>query len=280
MKTFTITLLAASFICAQAIGQSPNLVKPRDFNVPEVLGKQSAKFKQILDQGDLKEFYALVQPFFDKMNKLDRSSITREELTDQLWSFYFICATPLYKVDVNTGDSWPYDDNDDLSAKSGVASFIYTVNMEEASKITGIPERQLKKLGVVYFSSIIKTLRDGYLHGFNEKVDKLIEQAFDTFKDDPHQVQNNQSNISIQQTRNNLIQFFMPTLEEEFVEMLVNYYPSHANEVIKYIKLAGYQDDEISKLIDRTVGRTSKTEYLYKGKIGREHDKRVEGKKK
>ena len=138
----------------------------------------------------------------------------------------------------------------------------------------------MKKLGAVYFSSIIKTLRDGYVHGFNEKVDKLIEQAFVTFKDDFHQVQNNQSNISIQQSRNNLIEFFIPTLEEEFVEMLVKYYPSHANEVIKYIKLAGYQDDEISKLIDRTVGRTSKTEYLYKGRIGREHDKRVQGKKK
>ncbi|MEI3558134.1 hypothetical protein [Akkermansia massiliensis] len=280
MKTLNIILLAASFICAQAMGQpshylDKDLAKPRDFNVPEDLGKQSAKFKQTLDQGDLKGFYALVRPFFDGMNKLDRSAITREELIDQLWSFYFICGAPLYKVDVTTGDSWPYDDNDDLSAKSGVASFIYTVNIEEASNITGIPERQLKKLGAVYFSSIIKTLRDGYVHGFNEKVDKLIEQAFVTFKDDFHQVQNNQSNISIQQSRNNMIEFFIPTLEEEFVEMLVKYYPSHANEVIKYIKLAGYQDDEISKLIDRTVGRTSKTEYLYKGKIGREHDKRV-----
>lgn len=285
MKTLTLLLLAASFICAQAMVQPPqfdkNLAKPKDFDVPEALGKQSAKFKQTLGQGHLKEFYSLVQPFFDEMNKLDRTSITGEELTDQLWSFYFICAAPLYEVDVNTGDSWPYDDNDDLSAKYGVASFIYTVNMEEASKITGIPERQLKKLGAVYFSSIIKTLRDGYVHGFNEKVDELIERAFDTFKDDPHQVQNNQSNISILQSRNNQIeQILNGILEEEFVEMLVNYYPSHANEVIKYIKLAGYQDDEISKLIDRTVGRTSKTEYLYKGKIGREHDKRVEGKKK
>ena len=135
MKTLTITLLAASFICAQAMGQplqfDKDLAKPRDFNVPEDLGRQSAKFKRTLDQGDLKGFYALVRPFFSEMNKLDKSSITKEELTDQLWSFYFICGAPLYVVDVNTGDSWPYEDNDDLSAKSGVASFIYTVNIEE-----------------------------------------------------------------------------------------------------------------------------------------------------
>ncbi len=285
MKTLTITLLATSFICAQAMGQplqfDKDLAKPRDFNVPEDLGRQSAKFKQTLDQGDLKGFYALVRPFFNEMNKLDRSAITREELIDRLWSFYFICAAPLYEVDVNTGDPWPYDNNDDLSSKSGVARFIYTTNMEEASDITGIPERQLKKLGAVYFSYAIKTLRDSYVHGFNEKEDKLVEQAFVTFKDDFHQVQNNQSKISIQSGRNNKIEHILNRiLEEEFVEMLVNYYPSHANEVIKYIKLAGYQDDEISKLIDRTVGRTSKTEYLYKGKIGREHDQRVKDKKK
>lgn len=285
MKTLTITLFAVSFICAQAMEQplqfDKDLAKPRDFNVPEDLGRQSAKFKQAIDQGDLKGFYALVRPFFNEMNKLDRSKITREELIDQLWSFYFICTAPLYKVDVNTGDSWPYDNNDDLSAKYGVASFIYTINMEEASDITGIPERQLKRLGSVYFSYAVKTLRDGYVHGFNEKVDKLFGQAFVTFKDDPHQVQNNQTKISILQSRNNQIeQILNGILEEEFVEMLVTYYPSHANEVIKYIKLAGYQDDEISKLIDRTVGRTSTTEYLYKGKIGREHDQRVKDKKK
>lgn len=284
MKTLTIILLAASFICVQTMGLplkfDKSLAKPKDFNVPEALGRLSGKFKQTLDQGDLNKFYALVQPFFDAMNKLDRSTITREELTDQLWSFYFICGAPLYKVDVNTGDAWPYGANDDLSAKYGVAGFIYTINMEEASNVTGIPERQLKKLGAVYFSSIIKTLRDGYVPGFNEKVDELIEQAFVTFKDDPNQVQNNQSNISILQSRNNQIeQILNGILEEEFVEMLVKYYPSHVNEVIKYIRLAGYEDDEILKLIDRTVGHTSKTEYLYKGKIGRDHDKRVEGKK-
>lgn len=282
MNKLPIILLAVSFICTQAVGQhkqfDKNLITPRECDFSETLGKQSGELKKILDRSDLKAFYAQVQPLFDWINKSDRSSITKEELTDRIWSFYLICGAPLYAVDWKSGDPWPYGSNDeDIAAKYGIAGYITILNLDVASKNTGIPEKQLKKLGAVYFSAIIKTLRDAYVPGFKEKVDELIQQAFKTFPDDFHQVQNNQSKISILQSRNNAIQFFVPKLEGDFIEMLVKYYPDHANEVIKYIKLAGYKDGEISELFDRTVGRTPKTEYLYKGKIGKEHDKRVKG---
>ena len=40
-------------------------------------------------------------------------------------------------------------------------------------------------------------------------------------------------------------------LEPAFVEMLVRFYPGQAGEVVKYLKKAGYADQEIGDLIDR-----------------------------
>ncbi len=64
-------------------------------------------------------------------------------------------------------------------------------------------------------------------------------------------------------------------LEPAFVEMLVRFYPGQAGEVVKYLKKAGYADQEIGDLIDRTVGRDGKTEFLYKGGRGRQHDRKI-----
>ena len=59
------------------------------------------------------------------------------------------------------------------------------------------------------------------------------------------------------------------------MEMLVRFYPGQAGEVVKYLKKAGYADQEIGDLIDRTVGRDGKTEFLYKGGWGRQHDRKI-----
>ena len=65
--------------------------------------------------------------------------------------------------------------------------------------------------------------------------------------------------------RNNAAKMRTDSLEKTFLNLLVEYFPGNAALVRKYIKLAGYSDKEIPNLIDRTVGRESKTEFLYKG---------------
>lgn len=50
-----------------------------------------------------------------------------------------------------------------------------------------------------------------------------------------------------------------------FVEMLVNLFPGQSGAVKNYLRMAGYADKEIPDLINRTVGRTPATEFLYKG---------------
>lgn len=64
-------------------------------------------------------------------------------------------------------------------------------------------------------------------------------------------------------------------LENDFVDMLVEFFPGKGGEVKKYIRMAGYGEDEISGLIDRTVGRDSRTEFLYKGRKESRDRKRI-----
>lgn len=76
--------------------------------------------------------------------------------------------------------------------------------------------------------------------------------------------------------RNDSCRFYLEKrLEPAFVEMLVRFYPGQAGEVIKYLKKAGYADKEIGDIIDRTVGRDGRTEFLYKGDRARKHDKKT-----
>ena len=72
--------------------------------------------------------------------------------------------------------------------------------------------------------------------------------------------------MGILERRNRDIPHIVKGMEKDFVEILVNYFPGKKGEVVKYIRMAGYRNDEINSLIDRTVGRDGKTEFLYKGR--------------
>lgn len=57
----------------------------------------------------------------------------------------------------------------------------------------------------------------------------------------------------------------LPRMEKHYMVMLVRFYPGKAAEIKKRIKEAGYTNQEMYDLIDRTVGRDAETEFLYKG---------------
>lgn len=54
-------------------------------------------------------------------------------------------------------------------------------------------------------------------------------------------------------------------LEEGLIRILVGYFPGRTAEARQYIRMAGYEDREINSLVDRTLGRTRETEFLYRG---------------
>ena len=66
-------------------------------------------------------------------------------------------------------------------------------------------------------------------------------------------------------SRSNNAQFAIKSKERGFIRELMTCFPTKAQEVKKYLRLAGYRDKDIPALLDRTVGRVPKAAYLYKG---------------
>lgn len=80
------------------------------------------------------------------------------------------------------------------------------------------------------------------------------------------QLRETELRIGLMERRNRTIPNLIESMEKDFLKMLVNYFPGKKGEVITYIRMAGYKNNEINRLVDRTVGRDSKTEFLYKGR--------------
>ena len=87
------------------------------------------------------------------------------------------------------------------------------------------------------------------------------------------------NNLVTFSSRNQMLDtYVVRIMEKRFILMLVKYFPDQAGEVVKYIRKAGYGDGEVLDLIDRTAGYNSNTAYLYQGKNGEEHRKKLQQK--
>lgn len=253
-----------------------SIVQPVEGQFSKKMGERASELQRILDQGSLADFYKSGQRVLKELDAIPRDRLTPGDWNDFMWCFYLICGAPLYEVDYLSATPWPYSNDNDLMVKMSAASFIAIFDVTRMSAITGIHQKYLKKLNSLYLLSIIKSAKPYCNIDLNTRIKKLREKELDALKDNFDEARMRLNNITIVTRRHALARDLLALmLEEQFVEILIKYFPENANEVLKYIKMAGYQGTEISDLIDRTVGRNGKTEYLYKGRIGQEHKKKM-----
>lgn len=81
------------------------------------------------------------------------------------------------------------------------------------------------------------------------------------------------------ETRNEVFKDEVRDLEKSFMELFVSVFPGDYASIQEVILDAGYSKEDIPNLIDRTVGRDSKTDFLYKGKHRQKHDRFYKKKK-
>ena len=220
-------------------------------------------------------------------------TMTREEACDMLWSLYPIGGAPMYEApDYDSVQPWPYKDerNNDIAAKSGVISALSIMDTKQMSRNLDIHEQRLKHLHAAYAAAIIKRLKSLHLPDFGKKETALKDEIIRSHPANPdgNVVGTHPSdysnllrigNLNYFSMRNSLYHSYVSGfMEKIFVPMLVKYFPDQAGEVVKYIRKAGYEDGEVLDLIDRTAGYNSNTAYLYQGKSGEEHRKKLQQK--
>ena len=300
-KTVNHVLHIIIFIClgwslSSAEGHSfdHELMPPDSIHIRRSAEGHAPLLKSLLEQNDLKAFYQHAKTVLSELNAMRRhGTMTREEACDMLWSLYLISGAPMYEApDYDSVQPWPYKDerDNDIAAKSGVISALSIMDTKQMSRNLGIHEQRLKHLHAAYAAAIIKRLKSLHLPDFGKKETALKDEIIRSHPANPdgnvigsdikdYEWTHRWNNLVTFSSRNSMYHSYVSGfMEKIFVPMLVKYFPDQAGEVVKYIRKAGYGDGEVLDLIDRTAGYNSNTAYLYQGKSGEEHRKKLQRK--
>ena len=300
-KTVNHVLHIIIFIClgwslSPAGGHSfdHELMPPDSIHIRRSAEGHAPLLKSLLEQNDLKAFYQHAKTVLSELNAMRRhGTMTREEACDMLWSLYLISGAPMYEApDYDSVQPWLYKDerDNDIAAKSGVISALSIMDTKQMSRNLGIHEQRLKHLHAAYAAAIIKRLKSLHLPDFGKKETALKDEIIRSHPANPdgnvigsdikdYEWTHRWNNLVTFSSRNSMYHSYVSKImEKRFIPMLVKYFPDQAGEVVKYIRKAGYEDGEVLDLIDRTAGYNSNTAYLYQGKSGEEHRKKLQQK--
>ena len=300
-KTVNHVLHIIIFIClgwslSPAGGHSfdHELMPPDSIHIRRSAEGHAPLLKSLLEQNDLKAFYQHAKTVLSELNAMRRhGTMTREEACDMIWSLYLISGAPMYEApDYDSVQPWLYKDerDNDIAAKSGVISALSIMDTKQMSRNLGIHEQRLKHLHAAYAAAIIKRLKSLHLPDFGKKETALKDEIIRSHPANPdgnvigsdikdYEWTHRWNNLVTFSSRNSMYHSYVSGfMEKIFVPMLVKYFPDQAGEVVKYIRKAGYEDGEVLDLIDRTAGYNSNTAYLYQGKSGEEHRKKLQQK--
>ena len=300
-KTVNHVLHIIIFIClgwslSSAEGHSfdHELMPPDSIHIRRSTEGHAPLLKSLLEQNDLKAFYQHAKTVLTAINKLQHDGVmTREEACDMIWSLYLISGAPMYEApDYDSTQPWLYKDerDNDIAAKSGVISALSIMDTKQMSRNLGIHEQRLKHLHAAYAAAIIKRLKSLHLPDFGKKETALKDEIIRSHPANPdgnvigsdikdYEWTHRWNNLVTFSSRNSMYHSYVSKImEKRFIPMLVKYFPDQAGKVVKYIRKAGYGDGEVLDLIDRTAGYNSNTAYLYQGKSGEEHRKKLQQK--
>lgn len=247
------------------------------------------KLRFLLKQNDLLEFYKHAVPLLNFQKELDEKSEK-----EQQWIIYYLSGVPLLDMSSQETVSKCFaafsSMTVDIDVKFKIASTILSSYYIDTNDLTS--KKRTKKLigNIKYCAIILKTFKESYKEDI--KLFPLLSQQTNSFSSLGNSRKNKPSikNIELSEiisrasslnSRNNINKYRkrileqnISLLEKNFVEILTKYFNGKYSEILKYIKLSGYKDNEISELLNRTVGRNSRTEFLYKGRYGLEHDRK------
>lgn len=262
----------------------PNLPKP---SFPEEKANDaSVELKKLLDKGQAGEFFKKATTEIDRLCALEESGeASSKEYSDALlWIFYLIANTPILAMDSTENVRWAADNSDaDLALKEDIMSILAIDRYREltpkykganelfASYGAAIMRDFLKQIQTKTYSDKSLDVSDEEMRASTKKsLDIMleggpVEAMEEKLRKHQEQFRNYKLKINMQDRRNSQMKDIIRRSEKDFIILLLDLFPGKSGEVRKYIKMAGYATQEIRDLVDRTVGREPRTEFLYKG---------------
>lgn len=238
----------------------PSVIRNMNKQNPELL-----RLQKLLDEGQIIPFYQAADKILRKKNLYWRDDVTPQELTDGLFLCYLIAKAPFIDLNDYANVEWLANyGHVDLHAKEFLSNSIpFIILIDKNSKLPG--KEEVLHLYLSATALVIKQFHTQVDYAFEATeifTYMLIDHARG-FSDGKATELFNKT--SAQRSRNYRTLSLLQSQESGFVKELMTCFPTKAQEVKKYLRLAGYGDKEIPALLDRTVGRTPEAAYLYKG---------------
>lgn len=247
----------------------------------------------------------LFKSFYEKAKKHTHTFkvTTRDnvdtELREKIWHCYLVALAPTFSFNTykHTEPEINIDEMSDINQKSKVCLFMekYIRLVRKTDKISE-PEKKriITRLLLPYYAHILRQFKSAHeTNPFRiteddpqqgslahrpaeEQVKKLRHLKMEDLRKLMNDVATGESFIN---TRNQVFEDEVKELEKTFMEILVAVFPGNYANAEEFLLKAGYSKEDIPALIDRTVGRNSKTDFLYKGKHRSNHDRLLRKKK-
>lgn len=280
MKSFilhaTCYLLFIFSLQGAPVPLNPDVEKPPYPDPAKDPACSSFGLKTLLEQGSLEEFYKKAALLLKENGRIQEKKI--RQFQHELWIFYYIAAVPLYHMDESLEKPIPWREDKilDYRVKTIAAQYMASQDINKTATDLSLPQDKIAALYALYVANILHSIRESCHPDLKDRQKRWQQEQEEKNRQlyRKQKIDFDQANlrallihnkVSTQDLRNNEAGIRKEALESTLLDLLVEYFPGNAAKVRKYIKLAGYSDKEIPGLIDRAIGRDSKTEFLYKG---------------
>ena len=295
VKIMLLTVCSTGILCGEGKPALFRLPLPDSISAFKTSPQEKKEFLSLLHEKELPDCCREARKRLGAFSSKGAGDVNADDVRVLSWIFYAVSSMDVFPL--NYDENTPKDglcDNMDYNLKVRVVEWMSVLSRDISGIVSrcGVKRKELCRIWSEYGAAVLKTFRTQYDPELKRKQARMKEEydkmsAARTWElvqarklslfgggDSRSLYYNNK--LLANEKRNSLCRFFLEKrLEPAFVEMLVRFYPGQAGEVVKYLKKAGYAYQEIGDLIDRTVGRDGKTEFLYKGGRGRQHDRKI-----
>ena len=275
-----LSMGAASAADFHPMLESPACIAPYQQTSPAI-----RELSSFLRNKQFKSFYEKAEKNTHAFKVTTRDNVDTE-LGEKIWHCYLVASAPAFSFNTykQTELEINIDDMSDINQKSKVCLFMekYIRLVRKTHKIRE-PEKKriITRLLLSYYAHILRQFKSahetnpfriaedapqqrGLAHRSAEaQVKKLRHLKMEDLRKLMNEVATGESFIN---TRNQVFEDEVKELEKTFMEILVSVFPGNYANMEEFLLKAGYSKEDIPDLIDRTVGRNSKTDFLYKGK--------------
>lgn len=240
----------------------PSAIKNLNKQNPELL-----QLKRLLDERSMISFYKESDKMLEKASLYRKKDVTPQELRDGLFLCHLIATAPFIDLNQHSNVVWLMNYTDlDYEVKDFMSRSMPFASLTD--KHSGLPGKEESlRFYLTARALVLQQFRDSFDHAFEATCicsEMLLNHA-PQLTGDREAAGEFANRLATSEARNARLKNIIPRRERILVRELRQCFPTKAAEVKKYLRMAGYSDQEIPALLDRTVGRVPEAQYLYKG---------------